>query len=101
MDNRDENINKIKRFVEYDLKVKDILNHIMPVDLDFYDIDSRFRYTDRLIDGIDRINMYMCKMMLDYNLPVNVIEKFDEYMHMIDSKINSKEFSEILNKGYE
>ena len=100
MDNRDENINKIKKFLEYDLKVKELINYIMPGELDFYDIESRFRYTDRLLDGIDRINMYVCKMMIDYNLSVDLIEKFDKYMHMIDNKINSKEFNDILNKGY-
>lgn len=101
MVSKDENINKIKRFVEYDLKVKEIFNYIMPMELDFYDIESRFKYIDRLIDGIDIINMYMCKMMIDYDLDVNIIEKFDEYMHMIDEKINSREFSDILNNGYD
>lgn len=99
MDN--ENINKIKRFLKYDLKVKEIFNYIMPNELDFYDYESKFRYTDRLLDGIDRINMYICKMMIDYDMPVEIIEKFNNHMHMIDSKINSKEFSDILNKGYE
>ena len=99
MDN--ENINKIKRFLDYDLRIKEIFNYIMPKELDFYDNDSKFNYTERLLDGIDRINMYLCKMMIDYNIPVEIIEKFDKHMHMIDSKINSKEFSDILNIKYE
>ena len=99
MDN--ENIDKIKRFLNYDLKIKEIFNYIMPVELNFYDYESRFKYTERLIDGIDRIDMYLCKMMIDYDIPVDIIENFDKHMHMIDSKINSKEFSDILNKGYE
>lgn len=100
MNIKDENINKIKRFLDYDLRIKEIFNYIMPKELDFYDNDSKFNYTERLLDGIDRINMYLCKMMIDYNIPVEIIEKFDKHMHMIDSKINSKEFSDLLNKGY-
>ena len=96
-----ENIRKIKRFLDYDLRIKGLFNYIMPKELDFYDNDSKFNYIDRLLDGIDRINMYLCKMMIDYNIPVEVIEKLDKHMHMIDSKINSKEFRDLLNKGYE
>ena len=35
---KNENIDKIKRFLDYDLRIKGIFNYIMPKELDFYDI---------------------------------------------------------------
>lgn len=100
MDTKNEELNKVEKFFEYDLKVKEILNEIMPVEFDFYDDYSRFKYAEKLLDGINRINMYVCKMMLDYNLPVDIISQFDKKIHMIDEKINSKEFYDLLKQGY-
>lgn len=92
-------VDKLKNFFRYDLKSKKILNDIIPIDLDFYDDDGKFKYMDKLISGIEDLKTYITKMMLDYNMPLNIIKRYNTIIDNLEGYIKSPEFYILLNQG--
>jgi len=101
MNNEKNNILKFEKFFDYNLKVKKLMNDLMPNEMDFYNDDARFKYADKLFMIVDQINTYISKMMLDFNFPVQIIQKFELKINGIKNKINTKEFYNSLNLGYD
>ena len=96
----DDNIQKLENFFEYDLKVKKILNDIIPREENFYNDDYKFKYIDKLLDSLDKINVYINKMMLDYSFSKDVIIEFNKVIEKLRNDINSDTFYRTSMKNY-
>jgi hypothetical protein len=94
-----ENIKKMERFFNYNLKVKELMNMLMPTELDFYNDETKFKYTDKVLECIERIDIYLNKMMLEYHLPQNIIKLFNLKIKELQKKVNSKEFYAVIKQG--
>lgn len=95
-----DNIKKIEKFFEYNLNVKKIVNQIIPKETDCYDMGSTFLYIDRLQEGIDRINTYINKMIIDYELPNEILMQFNKKIQQFQRRIDSNEFNIVVSQGY-
>lgn len=94
-----DNTKKLERFFDYNLKAKKLMNELMPTELDFYNNETKFNYTDKVLECIEKIEIYLNKMMLDYNLPENIVETFNNKMKELETKVNSQEFYDVLKEG--
>lgn len=89
---------RMERFFDLDLKVKTTLNNIMPNELDFYDEETMYKYQEKLFNGIKQIKNDIRKMMESYY--VDKLENFEHSMDELLKKINSREFQILMARGY-
>lgn len=96
-----ENILKIETFFKDDLKVKELLNRIIPNEMDFFDSESKFEYMDRVLDCLDKIELCINRMMQNYGAPASLVEQFKEKIAELRKYINSRSFYQLLEQGYD
>ena len=91
---------KIEQFFEYNLNVKKLLNDVIPTEMDFYDKNSRTEYIIKLLKNLEKMELYMSKMMTDYNIPNDILTNFLTKIKQLQKKINSFSFIITLRQGY-
>lgn len=94
------NIKKLETFFEDDLRVKKLLNDIIPNEMDFYDDDSKFKYANRVLEDLNKIKLYIARMLLNYNLPNSILVQFETKINELQKYINSRSFYKLLEQGY-
>ena len=70
-------LEKIETLFTYDLKVKNLINMLVPSEMDFYDDDLKFKYKEKLEDCLDKIKTYLNKIMLDFKIKEEIIKSFN------------------------
>ena len=91
---------KIEQFFEYNLNVKKLLNDVIPTEMDFYDKNSRTEYIIKLLKNLEKMELYISKMMTDYNIPNDILTNFLTKIKQLQKKINSFSFIITLRQGY-
>ena len=91
---------KIEDFFNYDLKVKKLLNDIVPKQIDFYDNDAKVKYADKVALSLKKMELYIDRMIIGYKLPEDISMQFEKKMEEINNYVNSKDFYRLLNEGY-
>ena len=71
-----DGIKKIEDFFKYDLKVKELLNDVIPKQIDFYDNESKIKYADKVLGSLKKIELFMNKMFLSYEMPKYILMQF-------------------------
>lgn len=97
--NKNNDVKKLEIFFEDDLKVKKLLNDIIPNEMDFYNDDSKFKYTDKVLTSLYKIELYINRMLFNYNLPNNILIQFDTKINELQNAINSESFYQLLKQG--
>lgn len=92
------NIKKMETFFDDDLKVKKLLNEVIPNEMDFYNADSKLKYADKVLEHLNKIESYINRIIINYNLPI--LTHFESKIHELKNYINSGLFYELLNQGY-
>ena len=96
---KDNNTKIIDAFFEYDLRVKKLLNDIIPKQDDFYDEDSKTKYADKVVLDLKKMELYMDRMFLLYNIPKDIIVLFEEKIGKLNEDVGSEKFYMLLNEG--
>lgn len=91
---------KLETFFKYDLICKEIINDIMPSELDFYSNDTRIKYKNKLYNNITKLNVYINKMMSIYEIKNDIVLNFNNMIKNIEKYVNSPSFNILLNKDY-
>ena len=97
----DNDTKKIEVFFKYDLRVKKLLNDIIPKQIDFSDSDAKVKYADKVALSLKKMELYMDRMFLCYELPKDILMQFDLTMKKLNNYVNSKDFYRLLNEGYD
>ena len=45
-------------FFDDDLKVKKLINELFPNEMDFYNMESKFKYADKILEQLSKIELY-------------------------------------------
>lgn len=98
MEVKNENLLKVEKFFKLNLRIKKLLNDIVPNELDFYDEETMYKYYEKLSNGVEQIKKDMNEMMGIYN--INISDSFQTYANDLLKKINSKEFQILMARGY-
>ncbi len=96
-----DGIKKIEDFFKYDLKVKELLNDVIPKQIDFYDNESKVKYADKVLGSLKKIELFMNKMFLSYEMPKYMLMQFVNKMDELNDYVSSKNFYKLLNDGYD
>ncbi len=91
---------KIEQFFDYNLKIKKLLNDIIPTEMDFYDKSYRTKYLTKLLKNLEEIESYISLIINDYDIPNNIAISFSSKIKQLQKKINSFSFVIILRQGY-
>ena len=95
-----DNIKKMMLFFDDDLKVKKLINELFPNEMDFYNMESKFKYADKILEQLSKIELYINRILINYNLPITILEQFKSKICELQKYINSRSFYELLNQGY-
>lgn len=94
------NIKKLETFFEDDLRVKKLLNDIIPKEMDFYNDDSKFKYIDKILEYLYKTELYINRMILNYNLSNDILTQFSKKINALQNYIQSESFYQLLQQGY-
>ena len=82
---------QIEEFFNYDMRIKEILNNIIPRELDYSTDEAKIKYIDKLEKYLYEISLYLNKMMLSYNVS-NIIKDFNRKIKELNKIINTSYF---------
>lgn len=99
MNSNDIKLKKVEEFFDYDVEVKRLINEIIPNEIDLYDNESKFQYLERVLRNLQKIELYLSKMMLEHN--IFKVEELKKLSDKLKSDITSGNFQRLLNSGYD
>lgn len=96
-----ENLKKLQTFFNDNLSVKELMNSIIPNEMDFYNDETKFKYIDRILNHLHKIELYMHRMLINYNLSESLLSSFDMKVNELQTFIKSESFYYLLKEGYD
>ena len=94
-----QNIIKIQSFFNNNIRVKQLLNELIPVETDFYSTNDMFKYIDRVSNALEEIEWRLQKMLTEYINNKTVLTEFNKTINTINKYIKSDKFYNIVKQG--
>jgi len=93
------NLNKLEIFFEDNLNVKNLIDDMLPKPEDIYNTESEFSFVDRLLKDLEKIELYINRMVLNYNIPNDILVQFESKIRELQNEFNSESFYKMVKKG--
>lgn len=96
------NLQKIEKFFEYDMKIKKLLSDLVPNKMYQYDQNEVNKYYNKLYETIDEITYYLEFICNMYSFNTEYIKEFSDKIkqELLNTSINMKSLSEFFEKYF-
>ena len=85
MDEKQRNFQKIQKFCQTDVKIKEILYNLAPDERFKYDEDYKINLSDKMFDSLKEIKYYLNNVLDDFNM-----KEYKSHLNNLQKLLNKK-----------